>query len=46
MSIGGSKGIIMQVNELYGNEPITVESYLEKCGVKDIKEYLTPTGKR
>ena len=35
----------MQVNELYGNEPITVESYLEKCGVKDTKEYLNPTGK-
>lgn len=35
----------MQVNELYGNEPITVESYLEKCGVEDAKEYLNPTGK-
>ena len=35
----------MQVNELYGNEPITVESYLEKCGVEDTKEYLNPTGK-
>lgn len=35
----------MQVNELYGNEPITIESYLEKCGVKDTKEYLNPTGK-
>lgn len=22
----------MQVNELYGNESITIESYLEKCG--------------
>ena len=35
----------MQVNELYGNEPITIESYLEKCGVEDTKEYLNPTGK-
>lgn len=35
----------MQVNELYGNEPITIESYLEKCGVQDTKEYLNPTGK-
>ena len=35
----------MQINELYGNEPITIESYLEKCGVKDTKEYLNPTGK-
>ena len=36
----------MQVNELYGNELITIESYLEKCGVEDTKEYLNPTGKR
>ena len=36
----------MKVNELYGNEPITIESYLEKCGVEDTKEYLNPTGKR
>ena len=35
----------MQVNELYGNEPITIESYLEKCGIEDTKEYLNPTGK-
>ena len=35
----------MQVNELYGNEPITIESYLEKRGVRDTKEYLNPTGK-
>lgn len=35
----------MQVNELYGNESITIESYLEKCGVEDTKEYLNPTGK-
>ena len=46
MSVGGSKGITMQINELYGNEPITIESYLEKCGVEDTKEYLNPTGKR
>ena len=30
----------MKVNELYGNEPITIESYLEKCGVED--NILTP----
>ena len=35
----------MKVNELYDNEPITIESYLEKCGVEDTKEYLNPTGK-
>jgi single-stranded-DNA-specific exonuclease len=35
----------MQVNELYRNEPITIKSYLEKCGVKDTEEYLDPTGK-
>lgn len=35
----------MQVNELYGNEPITIESYLEKCGIRDTKEYLNPIGK-
>lgn len=35
----------MQVNELYSNESITIESYLEKCGVEDTKEYLNPTGK-
>ena len=35
----------MQINELYGNEPITIKSYLEKCGVKDTEEYLDPTGK-
>lgn len=35
----------MQLNELYSNEPITIESYLEKCGVEDTKEYLNPTGK-
>ena len=36
----------MQVCELYNKESITVESYLEKCGVEDTKEYLNPTGKR
>ena len=35
----------MRINELYGNEPITIKSYLEKCGVKDTEEYLDPTGK-
>lgn len=35
----------MQINELYDNEPITIKSYLEKCGVKDTEEYLNPTGK-
>lgn len=36
----------MNVNELFSNkEMITLESYLEKCSVKDIEEYVNPTGK-
>lgn len=36
----------MKVTELYKDkEQITVSSYLEKCGVKDVKEYLNPSGK-
>ena len=36
----------MQVNELYGNESITIESYLEKCGVENIKVKSVPIEKR
>ena len=35
----------MQINKLYDKEPITIDSYLTKCGVKDVEEYLNPTGK-
>ena len=35
----------MQVCELYNKESITIGSYLTKCGVKDVEEYLNPTGK-
>lgn len=35
----------MQIHELYDREPITISSYLTKCGVKDVEEYLNPTGK-
>lgn len=36
----------MNIKELYNNnEPITLNSYLEKCGVKDIKDFLEPSGK-
>lgn len=36
----------MKIKELYNNnEPITLNSYLEKCGVKDIKDFLEPSGK-
>lgn len=35
----------MIVNELYKKEFVDIESYLEKCGVEDTKEYLNPTGK-
>ena len=35
----------MKIHELYDKEPITVGSYLSKCGVKDIEEYLHPSGK-
>ena len=35
----------MQVCELYNKESITIGSYLTKCGVKNVEEYLNPTGK-
>lgn len=35
----------MQINKLYDKEPITIDSYLTKCGIKDVEEYLNPTGK-
>ena len=36
----------MNIKELYDkNEQINIETYLSKCGVKDIEEYLNPSGK-
>ena len=36
----------MNVKNLYEpNEEITVQSYFDKFGIKDIKEYINPTGK-
>lgn len=36
----------MKVNNIYKeNETVTLENYLTKCGVKDIKEFINPTGK-
>lgn len=36
----------MKIKQLYRkNEIINLESYLTKCGVKDIEEFLNPTGK-
>ena len=36
----------MKIKELYDrNENITLNSYLTKCGVKDISEFIEPTGK-
>ena len=36
----------MKIKELYNqNESIDTPSYLKKCGVKDIVEFLCPTGK-
>ena len=36
----------MKINELYDkDEDITLNSYLTKCGVKDISEFIEPTGK-
>ena len=36
----------MKIKELYNkNEEITLNSYLTKCGVKDVNEFLNPTGK-
>lgn len=35
----------MLVNNLYSpNEEVNIESYLLKCGVTDLQEYLNPTG--
>ena len=36
----------MQINKLYNNnEQINIKTYLQKCGIEDIEEYLNPTGK-
>ena len=36
----------MKIRQLYKkNEAINLESYLTKCGVKDVEEFLNPTGK-
>lgn len=36
----------MKVNELFKkDEEITLESYLKKCNIKDIKEFCSPSGK-
>ena len=35
----------MKVHELYDKETTTIYSYLTKCGIKDVEEYLNPTGK-
>ena len=36
----------MKIKQLYKkNEAISLDSYLTKCGVKDIEEFLNPTGK-
>lgn len=36
----------MKIKEIYNkNEKVTVESYLRKCGVKDINEFYNPSGK-
>ena len=36
----------MKIKELYkDNEEITLNSYLNKCGVRDINEFLQPVGK-
>ena len=33
----------MKINEIFkNNEEITIDSYLEKCGVKNIKEFIKP----
>lgn len=37
---------MMKIKQLYTeNEAINLESYLNKCGVRDIEEFLNPTGK-
>lgn len=36
----------MEINELFNEkEQVDFETYLNKCGIKDIEEYLNPTGK-
>ena len=36
----------MKIIELYNdNEVIDLNSYLTKCGVKDVEEFINPTGK-
>ena len=36
----------MKINEIYSKyEAISLDTYLNKCGVKDIEEFLNPTGK-
>ena len=36
----------MKIKQLYKkDEAINLDSYLTKCGVKDIEEFLEPTGK-
>lgn len=36
----------MKIKELYQkNENITVENYLNKCGVKDLEDFFNPSGK-
>ena len=36
----------MKIKQLYKeNEAINLDSYLTKCGIKDIEEFLEPTGK-
>lgn len=36
----------MNIKEIYNkNEPINFNNYLEKCGVKDIQEFISPSGK-
>lgn len=33
----------MKINEVFkGNEEITIDSYLKKCGVKNVKEFIKP----
>lgn len=33
----------MKINEIFNdNEEITIDSYLEKCGVKNVKEFIKP----
>lgn len=35
----------MEITELYNdNEPISIDSYFSKCGVKDVAKYMNPNG--